>query len=258
MDKLAEIVLTTAAKRSLEFAFDGVKSLLKRYTSDLSASASEIEKAISDHQTEIASWASEVSFRDFPRGRRTDEVFVPLDIYLNRIRSRVDDELLEEVKLEDVLLSDERSCVILGQPGAGKTTALKHICQRFFTEPAFLSQYQLIVRIQLRELNVVTPTASPEYLSRLLQEMLRLRISYPDDLGGDENIGARRALRDRVVIDWLNSVHALVILDGFDEITLKARRDLTTEEIRRLAPQMTTAAFILTGRSGEFSYHIEK
>jgi hypothetical protein len=34
MDKLAEIVLTAAAKRSLEVAFDGVKSLLKRYTSD--------------------------------------------------------------------------------------------------------------------------------------------------------------------------------------------------------------------------------
>ena len=80
MDKFAEIVLTATAKHSLEAAFDGVKSLLKRYTSDLSASASEIEKAISDHQTEIASWASEVSFRDFPRGRRTEEVFVPLGL----------------------------------------------------------------------------------------------------------------------------------------------------------------------------------
>jgi hypothetical protein len=258
MDKFAEIVLTTTAKGAIELAFSEVKSLLKRYTSDLSSTASEIEKAISDHQADIASWSSEVSFRDFPRGRKTDEVFVPLDIYLNRIRLRLEDEPLEEVKLEDALLSDARSCVVLGQPGAGKTTALKHICQRFFVESDFLSQYQVLVRIQLRELNTVALTSSPEYLTRLLQEILRLRISYPDDLGGDENISARKAIRDRVVIDWLNYAHALVILDGFDEITLKARRDLITEEIRRIAPQMTTAAFILTGRSGEFNYHVEK
>ena len=143
-------------------------------------------------------------------------------------------------------------------PGAGKTTALKHICHRFLTESTFLDRFSLVIRLQLRDLNMVSASAFPEYLSRTLQDLLHLRFSFPTDLNGEENASGRRAIRDRVVVDWLNASRTLLILDGFDEITLKARRDLTIEEIRRLAPQLSTASFILTGRSGEFNYHVEK
>jgi predicted NACHT family NTPase len=106
-------------------------------------------------------------------------------------------------------------------------------------------------------LNLVAPTNAPEYIRRTLQDLLRLRICYPNELAGEENIGSRRAIRDQVLADWLNTVQALIILDGFDEITLKTRRDLTIEELRRIAPQLSSAAFIMTTRSGEFSSHIE-
>jgi len=36
-----------------------------------------------------------------------------------------------------------------------------------------------------------------------------------------------RAIRGQVLADWLKTVQSLIILDGFDEITLKTRRDLT-------------------------------
>lgn len=70
--------------------------------------------------------------------------------------------------------------------------------------------------------------------------MLRLRISYSVELSNEESSNARRTIRDSVVVDWLNAVQALMILDGFDEITLKSRRDLVVEEIRRLASQLST------------------
>ncbi len=258
MDKLAEMALTVAVKKSLDATFEGLKSLMVRYKSELATPAFEIERAISRHQEEIASWASEVSFKDFPSGRRTSEIFVPLDIYVNQVRSRIEDEALPEIPLEAALAQESRSCVILGQPGAGKTTALKHICHRFAAEPKFLPQYQVLIRLQLRELNTTPSVSAPEYVSRSLQDLLRLRISYPNELAGDDSAQARKNIRDRVLIDWLNGVRALVLLDGFDEITLKARRDLVVEEMRRLAPQFVSAAFILTARSGEFNCHIEK
>jgi NACHT domain len=258
MTPLSEIVLTAAAKEGIQAGVHVIKNVLRKFKAELTTSPQEIEKAISDHQQEVASWASEISFRDYPHGRKTKEVFVPLDIYLSRLRSRFGGESLEEVQLENVLLREGRSCVLLGQPGAGKTTAVKHICERFRTEPGFLSDFQILIRVQLRDLNLVTATSGPEYIARFLQDLLRLRISYPKELSGDDHADSRRALRDRILLDWLNSARAILLLDGFDEITLKARRELAIEEVRKFVPHMTNSAFVLTGRSGEFSYHLEK
>jgi hypothetical protein len=127
MTPLSEIVLSTAAKEGIGAGLQAIKHVLTKFKAELVTSRQEIEKAISDHQQEVANWSCEISFRDYPRGRKTNEVFVPLDIYLSRLRSRFGVESLEEVQLEDVLLRDGRCCVLLGQPGAGKTTAVKHI-----------------------------------------------------------------------------------------------------------------------------------
>jgi hypothetical protein len=258
MDKLTEIVLTVGAKKALELGFDGMTSVLSRLKSNLSTPQFEIEKAISDHQTEIARWASTISFSDSPINRRLGDFFIPLDIYVGQTRLRMEGEEIPETKLEDALGSEVQCHVIVGQPGAGKTTAVKHLCQRFLTEPGFLDSYQLIIHLPLRDINLSPTTSSPEYIRRSLQELLHLRISYPNDLAGDENLGARRSIRDQVLADWLNTVRALVVLDGFDEITFKAKRDLVIEELRRMARQLTSAAFIMTTRTGEFSSHIEK
>ena len=124
--------------------------------------------------------------------------------------------------------------------------------------PKYLSSFQVLLRIELRQINLANATQVPEFIRRSLQDTLRLRISYPDELGGDDNASARRALRDGAISDWLNAVRALVILDGFDEITHKARRDLVVEELRKRAVQLTHAAFFMTTQTGEFSAHIER
>lgn len=257
-EKLLELVLPLAAKRALELGFDKVTAVLSKVRASLSTPQYEIEKALDDHQKEILRWADEVSFSDTTLGRRLSDVFVPLNVYLSRRRSRFDDSDLPEMSLEEALAVDRSSCIVLGQPGAGKTTAVKHLCQRFFADTDYLSSFQVLLRIELRQINLASATQVPEFIRRSLQEMLHLRISYPDELAGDDNASARRGLRDSAVLDWLNAVHALIVLDGFDEITHKARRDLVVEELRKLAIQLTDAAFFLTTRTGEFSAHIER
>lgn len=258
MRDLARMGMTTAVKQGLELGFDKVRSVLSKAKTELSTPQNEIEKAIADHHAELQTWIEDVSFTETPLGRRLRDIYVPLNIYLNRRRSQYEDQPTPNVELEAALDREKRSCIIFGQPGGGKTTALKHLCQRFFEDPKFLSKYQVIVRLHLRELNMVTATTAPEYVRRSLQEILRLRISYPAGLAGEEHAGTRRAIRDSAVTDWLNTVKALIVLDGFDEITLKQRRDLVIEELRRLAAQLTDSAFIMTVRSGEFSAHIER
>ena len=256
--RVGEIVLTGAAQKALDLGFDKLKSVLTRVRTELNTPQYEIDKALSDHQLEVRKWAAEVSFSESPLGRRLSDIFVPLSIYDSRRRSSFEDASIPERDLEKTLAADKRCCIIFGQPGGGKTTALKHLCQRFYDDPSFFPHYQLLIRIHLRDINLGQTSTAPEYIRRMLQEMLRLRISYPVELSNEESSNARRAIRDSVVVDWLNTVQALMILDGFDEITLKSRRDLVVEEIRRLASQLTDAAFILTTRSGEFSAHVDR
>ena len=253
-----EMALSVVGKKALEFGFDKVTAVLKKVDARLTTSQTELQKALEDHRGEVLRWASEVSFSDTTLGRRLADVFVPLNVYLSKRRSRFDNSNLPETRLEDALESDGSSCIVLGQPGAGKTTAVKHICQRFFEADGYLSKFQVLLRIELRQINLASTTQAPELIRRAIQEMLHLRISYPDGLAGEDNAGARRAIRDGAVGDWLNAVRALIILDGFDEITHKGRRDLVVEELRRLANQLTDSAFFMTTRTGEFSAHIER
>ncbi|HEX4007982.1 MAG TPA: NACHT domain-containing protein [Acidobacteriaceae bacterium] len=254
---LAQLALRGAVPKLVGAAIDRLESRLKRVKVEISTPPAEIEKALSDHQTDLRKWAAEISFADSPAGRRLKDVFIPLDIFTPRKRNSPTKSRAVTVDLEDSLASHKQSWIVFGQPGAGKTTAVKHICERFFDDHKFLADFQLILRINLREVNVAPQTNAPEYLARIIQDLLHLRIAYPQELVGDQNVGARRVIRDQIVADWLSVSRALLILDGFDEITLKQRRDLIVEELRHFSEQLTDAAFILTTRTGEFSAHIE-
>jgi type IV secretory pathway ATPase VirB11/archaellum biosynthesis ATPase len=259
--QFVELALSAGAKQALDVGFQKLTAVFHKVEVTISTPSYEIEKAISDHQAEVSRWASEISFSETPIARRLADIFVPLNVYTRRRRTHGDSENFPDVTLEDAIalrVNDNKSCVVLGQPGAGKTTAMKHICLRFLDESSYLSEFQIIIRIQLRDLNLASTTSVPEFIRRSLQELMRLRIAFPDSLEGDDNANARRQIRDTAIADWLNATKALIILDGFDEVTLKQRRDLIIEELRKLALQLTDAAFLMTTRSGEFSAHVER
>jgi hypothetical protein len=96
-----------------------------------------------------------------------------------------------------------------------------------------------------------------DLLLSLLHELIGLRIIYPDYLAGDDYRSARRTLRDRIVIDFLDSLRALIVFDGFDEIVAKTRKDAVVSQLRTLALQLEQSRIVLTSRTGEFNYHIE-
>jgi hypothetical protein len=258
LSKVSDVILSEAAKQSIGFAFARLKKTFERVQVEITTPAEEIEKAISDHQEQTKRWAEEVSFSETPTSRQLADVFVPLDVYTSRRRSHLAEQIFQSVGLEEAIKSEDRSCIVFGQPGGGKTTALKHICTRFFNDPSFLPDSQVLIRVELRDLNLSATASVPEYIRRHLQELLRLRISYPESLSGEDNAQARRNIRDTAVADWLNGAHALIILDGFDEVTHKARRDFIVDEIRKLALSLSEARFIMTTRSGEFSAHIDR
>jgi predicted NACHT family NTPase len=269
-------------KKIADFGFARAIETLRKSKARLESESDDIERALDFHLRNVKNWSSEISFSDLRSAKSTPEVFVPLDVFLHPRRRHVSkSEATETMSLEGLLkhtltpkrvLPDTpashlpaRHLIILGQPGAGKTTSMKHLCHRLLYEEEFLGDLiNLPLLVRLQELNPraraseIEKVAEDDSLLSLLQAIVGLRISYSPDMGGDENRTTRRNLRDRVVIDFLDNMNALIVLDGFDEIIARSRKDVVISQIRVLATQLEQSCIILTSRTGEFNYHLDK
>jgi GTPase SAR1 family protein len=274
-------------KKLADLGLEKAKDTLRKSKGKLGATVDDVESALNHHIREVKNWSAEISFSDLRTGKSTSEVFVPLDVFLHPRRRHVSSVEVGEVKPLDALLDDlftppspppispeptppdpplARHVIILGQPGAGKTTSMKHLCHRLLNEDAFLQDHiNLPILIRLRDINPRSRSlpdgpdklSEGDFLLSLLQDIVGLRITYPDALIGDENRAARRTLRDRIVIDFLDSLKALIIFDGLDEVIAKSRKDAVVQQLRTLALQLESSHIILTSRTGEFNYHID-
>jgi hypothetical protein len=249
---------TEASKQAIAL----LAQYLGRWNVSLSSSQERLDAAIAEHQREVKSWSEEISFKDLLRPKATSEVFVPLDIYLLPRRQRFSDfEELRSAPLSSIFKdSAVTHLVILGQPGAGKTTAIKHMCQQMLTGPDVFPSQDFPLLIRLRDLNNAKATSGnlQDLLIERIQSILDIPLSFPADLESEDASETRRSLRERAIVQILETLHPLILLDGLDEVSHKAKRDSIIGGVRRLAIQLEKARIILTARTGEFTYHIEK
>ena len=249
--------------RLIKLGFDQAQAALNRWHAQLETTQDLLQTAIAEHIAEVNNWSREISFKDLQQPRSISDVFVPLDIFLLPRRNRFSgEEVSRSVPLDDFLGENAEHIVIVGQPGAGKTTCVKHICQELLVSDRVSRDQNYPVLIKLRELNGLrTPktiedsTLIVEALQKIYRITLNLSDTTADDSVAHSNL---RASRERAVLEIIESTRPLILLDGLDEITHKKKRDAVIEELRHLAPRVENARFILTSRTGEFNYYIER
>lgn len=262
MSDFLSSVGTSLATDVAKKAVTAVTHFLGRWGVSVSSTQERLEEAIAEHQREVKSWSEEISFKDLAKPKSTSEVFVPLDIYLLPQRQHLSpEERLNSAALSAILKSNEvRHLVILGQPGAGKTTAIKHLCQEMVAGSDICPLQNFPLLIRLRDLNAIR-VADGNYqdlLIQRIQSILDIPLEIPSDLESGDAPISRAAVRERAVVHMLDILRPVILLDGFDEISQKLKRDAIIEGVRQLALQLDEAQVVLTARTGEFSYHIEK
>lgn len=250
--------------KAIEVVLDLAKQRVQKAVTGASVAtdAAQVEQAISSHLDYVRRWSSEVSFADLLRPKETSRIFVPLDAYVVPRRLQLDSETPRQaVPLFEAMADCDRHMILLGVPGAGKTTTSKYLAHRLITDEGFLPSLSFPLVVRLEELN---SHPSPEddlpgyLLLTHLSQLLGLSVALPAWLMEQKDSETRR---QRLLFDLLatslNGLRPLVLLDGFDEVEPGIRRKDVIQALSFLATKLESSTVLMTSRTGEFAYSVD-
>jgi hypothetical protein len=253
-------------KKALDASFRSAKSLAKRILEEkkgkLVTTREQVEESLNIHLTSVHNWSSEVSFSDLKRAKLTSEIFIELDLYVYPRRIRLTaHETIKSIALSKLFDEEASHFILLGQPGAGKTTSMKYVCQKILQDPDFYPErFSLPVLVRLRDLNTEWQDRNSTVLFDYIGRLIGLDVQFPlKGEGSDDNTPLeRREIRKKLVVSFLESLKVLLILDGFDELSSDSLRLKTIGEIQELTQYLNKSTVIVTSRTGDFRYNVER
>lgn len=213
------------------------------------------EAALASHLEWTASWSAGIQIGDMSRSEPIEARTIPL--YFAETGSRFRDSDNEPALSERDLLSDHHPYLIEGDPGGGKTTAIKRICRLLLAEaegPGDHWQYPMLV--------VLRSLPKARGLIAYLGHMIGLAFEVPSpgpqlkirDFGRSIRCEGQTLLD--VVVRTLNETGAVLLLDGIDELDPDERVDIEAE-IQDLVHLLAGCKLIMTTRLGSLTRTIE-
>jgi hypothetical protein len=224
----------------------------------LTPNGNEVVSAVRRHVQRVRDWSSKIHFLDLAEDRDIHRSYVELDTYLVPVKLHVD-ELERERKLPfaEVLRTTRQHLAILGQPGAGKTTSMQKICFDLLNRSAGEGARTLPLLIRFRDLPPPSDSDTG-VICRAMSEIFPLSLSCLEVPGAPKPERERRQLLTSAVLELVDRMGCAIILDGLDEYPFAAARENLIKELRYLACALQHARLIVTCRSGEFNYAIDR
>ena len=248
---IKEIIL----KESIKLIFAVASNKIKNTAFKLKSNISDVEKSINHHVRTVKNWSDEITFKDLKSSKQTSQIFIPLDLYVYPLRIRIDlSENIKVISLIDVFRKERNHIAILGQPGAGKTTSMKFICQSiFFDEDFFPEQFNYPILIKLREFNhPIKGQNSAGIIFEYLFNLFGLKIENPLS---QEKTSHKQTIRTKevLVLEILEKLKVLLIIDGFDELVFKRHKEIIKTEIAQLANYLESSKMVITSRTADYN-----
>ena len=209
---------------------------------------------IERHIKNVNNWSGLVSFKDMHGSKSIGQIYVNLDTYLMPLRTHMSSVERKSVKQIDLAIFDTKDhCVVLGQPGAGKTTSMKKICWDFFS-PNNSIPYIFPILISFRSL--LAEKNKVDIVSELV-DLVKFDFSVLVDGEDFFSIEEMRGIYSDISLSVLDSLKPLIILDGFDELPSHEDKQVALNQIRVLSQKFKFCKMIITCRTGEFNYHVD-
>lgn len=257
---ITEYLLNKVLDTSFSAAKDVTKKFLNQKKSKLLTTRTDIEDSLGLHLRSIKNWSEEVSLSDLKKAKRTTDIFIELDLYVYPRRIRIDaNEIIESTPLRSIFDLSDQHIILLGQPGAGKTTSMKYLCQLLLHDDDFQEdRFALPILIRFRDLNNIKLTPETNFIADEIFRILGLKVEFNEKLQGEESqvISDRKSIKEKLVVSFLEEFKVFLILDGFDELVKHESREKVVGEISILATQLEQCTMIVTSRTGDFKYRI--
>jgi len=217
----------------------------------LTLSQEHLEESLKKHMAQVRKWCSTFSFRDLKEPRKLSNNYIELESYLiPRENHYCKSECSKKRKLVSTVLNDPHHAIVLGTPGAGKTTSMKKVASHIFDEKHQECQ-QPILLIRFRALK---HSNSKSPLLDAINDILECKFTFNDDFVGEVEL---EKLKFQVITKILNEANCLLILEGYDEISENLVKNQVQVEIRKFAAELDKARMVITCRTGEFRYDID-
>lgn len=244
-------------KMALDRGIKATAQFLKEKHLKIDTTYKQIELALTQHTKEIINWSTEVKFNDLTHAKRTTQVFVNLEILLVPVKTIFDEsEVPKRLSSRDIFTEVKSHLVILGQPGAGKSTLMKFICQSVLTdEDYYPGDINIPILIRLRDLNTkFSGRIEKAPIINHLFDLLGLTLKpEKNDIDSDDI----HIAKEKILLPLLEELKCLIILDGYDEITEKKYKSRVIEDFKKLILRLNDARVLLTSRSSDFNYSFE-
>lgn len=217
-------------------------------------SNSQIIAKLKLHTNEIERWCNWIKFRDMPAERRLRDLYIELDTFLMPQRLHMESsERANILPMREAVLNSATHCVVLGQPGAGKTTSIQKLCSTFF-DGTTVERFHFPILVRFRTLPLMERKQPLlDYLRSLLAYELKLQNATTDD-----DTDSPLEIEREIVCALLDRMNALILLDGFDEIPSQTARDSVLTDVRALCSSLSRSKIVLTCRTGEFNYELDR
>jgi GTPase SAR1 family protein len=241
---MLEIISETFLTRAAETVVSALARKLKIGESgNVNIDQQEIRATVAQHVRMVGRWAGEISFRELNGPKSLHQSFVDLDLHVGEKRALLERGTQTGIRVSDIITLPG-NIVLLGDPGAGKTTSLKRIALGLL-QTGSPGKFPLLVR--LRDYPDTNDTI-PELLLRTLGVTITFETAVkPQD---------RIAIASRAAVDILEQISAFVLVDGLDELNPAIRKQVMTD-LRFLFLNLQKTRIILTCRTGDFVYQLE-
>lgn len=243
------MILKTIITAIVKEGLSALKKTLENQKIQLVVTQEDLENAIYQHNDFIINTTKFISFKELKGNKSLRDTYIDLDIQLEPRRRKDLQENDIKQNIETILLNnkDNNHLIILGGPGAGKTTTVKHICQLILSTEIEIN-FAFPILINLRDIS------DSESIYSILKTILgiEVHIKEKDKTFNIENVN----VRNKYINNYLNTLNAVLILDGFDEVK-PTRVDEFFKEIKSLMTNLSSTIVILTSRSPSYNYTIE-
>ena len=157
------------------------------------------------------------------------------------------------VPLVSTVIKEKRNFVILGTPGAGKTTSMKKLSSLLLKKvEKGKCKWNFPILIRFRALQY-EDTKTP--IRNKICEIIPFELSLKENTK-EINKKTLDKLDYDVFISFLDELNIVIILEGFDEIASSDNKQKVVKEVRNFTSVFKNSKIILTCRTGEFNYDL--